>query len=50
MKEIQMKFQGKVETFQITYTCAAYVFCECSTNPSARGFFTNQYLQNNKVN
>lgn len=49
MKEIQMKFQGAVETFQITYQCADYVFCECKTNPSARGFFTTQYLQNNKA-
>lgn len=50
MKKIHMKFQGKVETFQITYQFADYVFCECSTNASARGFFTTQYLQNNKVN
>lgn len=48
MKEIIMKFNGKAETFQITYECKDYCFCECKSNPSARGFFTAGYIKNNK--
>lgn len=47
MKEIKMIFQGNVETFQVTYQCPDYIFCECSTNPAGRGFFTTGYVKNN---
>ena len=43
-----MLFQGKVEEFHVTYECKEYIFCECVTNPSHRGFFTAEYVNNNK--
>lgn len=46
---LKMTYQGKVETFKVTYKCDAYIFCECISNPAARGFFTNQFVQNNKA-
>lgn len=48
MTEIKMVFNGKVEIFQITYACKEYVFCECKTNPAARGFYTEKYVTQNK--
>lgn len=48
IQEIKMMFQGKVETFQIMYECATYKFCECKSNPAARGFFTTSYFILNK--
>ena len=48
MKKIQMTFQGKVEEFMVTYECKEYIFCECNSNPAARGFFTADYVKKNK--
>lgn len=48
MKQIKMLFQGKVETFRVSYECTEYIFCECDLNPSARGFFTKEYVERNK--
>lgn len=48
MQTIKMLFLGKVETFSVTYTCPQYIFCECQSNPSARGFFTTEYVNKNK--
>lgn len=48
MKEIKMIFNGKTETFQVTYECTEYIFCECRSNPAARGFFTAKYVNQNK--
>jgi hypothetical protein len=48
MREIKMLFNGKTEIFQVTYECLQYVFCECKSNPSARGFFSRVYLNKNQ--
>lgn len=48
MKEMQMLFNGKVLNFQITFSCKEYVFAECKDNPSARGFFTADFIKQNK--
>lgn len=48
MKQLQMLFQGAVLTFQVTYQCPDYIFCECPTKPECRGFFTTQYVSKNK--
>lgn len=50
MKEILMFFGPKTERFQITFECDEYCFMECQTNPAARGFYTRQYIINNKCN
>ena len=44
-----MMFNGKAETFKVTYECKDYIFCECASNPSARGFFTTGYIDLNTV-
>lgn len=49
MKEIKMTVNGKTATFQITYACKEYVFCECNENPTLRGFFTTEFLINYAV-
>ena len=49
MKKIKMLFMGKEETFTITYQNATHIFCECETNSAARGFFTNEYVEKNKI-
>ncbi len=41
MKQITMNYQGKQEIFQ--------VFCECKTNPAARGFFTRGFIDQNLI-
>jgi len=46
---IKMKFNGKELTFNVTYQCPEYVFCECPAEPSARGFFTQKYLSENTL-
>lgn len=49
MKQIRMNFQGKTLDFQVTYECETYIFCECKAEPSARGFFTKEYITKNKI-
>lgn len=46
---IKMRFQGKLLTFQVTYQCPEYLFCECNENPAARGFFTMGYVKENHL-
>lgn len=49
MKQIRLKLpNGKIETFQVTYQCKEYIFCECLTDPAARGFFTTAFVNNNQ--
>lgn len=48
--KIKMTYNEKVETFTVMYKCATYIFCECESNPAARGFFTTSYVMLNKNN
>lgn len=46
--KLKMMYNGKLETFTVTYKCPMYIFCECDSNPAARGFFTTSYVALNK--
>lgn len=48
MKEVKLEMMvtggWKTFTFQMTFECNGYAFCECKEAPERRGFFTRQYL------
>lgn len=48
MKEIKMLVNNKIDTYQVTYECAGYIFCECNSSPEKRGFFTTDFVNQNK--
>jgi len=40
---------GEVNTYQVTFESADYIFAECKEKPACRGFYTTSYINKNKV-
>lgn len=54
-KVIKMNFGSKVEEFRVTAENPTtdkgmYYFMECDTNPAARGFYSQSYIDRNFTN